>query len=404
MISITNKQECCGCSACTQRCPKQCISMQADNEGFMYPIVNATECIDCGLCEKVCPVINPNDSQKPIKVYSVINKNKEILMQSSSGGIFTILAEKTIKKGGVVFGVRFNEEWQVKFSYAETIDEIAPFRGSKYVQAEIGDAYKKAENFLKQGREVLFSGTPCQVAALKKFLRKEYSNLTTIDMFCHGVPSPLVWSIYLQETYTKLIGAKTIKKDTIISAKSGEYKSGIKAISFRSKINGWRKYSFLMKLNFSTNDGENTKIFSQPIHSNTYMKAFLSNLSLRPACYKCPAKQGKGASDITIADFWGIWNIAPDIDYEKGVGAIFLNTEKGIAAFSNNNCQTKEFTYNDVVRYNPALIKSSIPHPKRELFFKKIGENANITTLIEKLTRRNIISRILDKIKITIKI
>ena len=181
MICLQDKKDCCGCSACVQRCPKQCIKMEEDNEGFLYPLVDKNKCIDCGLCEKVCPVINQSEERWPLNVYAAKNHDDVIRQTSSSGGVFTLLAYNTIDKGGVVFGASFNKYWEVAHSYAETREGISAFRGSKYVQSIIGDTFKQAEGFLKQGREVLFSGTPCQVAALRIFLRKEYNNLITVD-------------------------------------------------------------------------------------------------------------------------------------------------------------------------------------------------------------------------------
>lgn len=166
MIQITNKIDCCGCSACAMKCPKHCITMQADNEGFLYPVVNEADCIDCGLCEKVCHELHPYEERKPQNVYAAINKDEEIRLKSSSGGIFYLLAEKTITEGGVVFGARFDDQWQVVIDYADTLEGIKPFMGSKYLQARTATAFKDAEAFLKQGRKVLFSGSPCQIAGL----------------------------------------------------------------------------------------------------------------------------------------------------------------------------------------------------------------------------------------------
>ncbi len=185
MINLAKKEDCCGCNACAQRCPKSCITMQADSEGFLYPQINAQLCNNCGLCEKVCPVINQGNCRKPLKVYAAINKNEYIRIASSSGGVFSALAQKTLSNGGVVFGAAFNKEWGVEHIYIDSTEELKELRGSKYVQSNIGNTYKEAEKFLKQGREVLFSGTPCQIAALKLYLRKEYNNLTTIDIVCH---------------------------------------------------------------------------------------------------------------------------------------------------------------------------------------------------------------------------
>lgn len=403
MIQITKKENCCGCSACAQRCPKQCITMQADNEGFLYPIVDTEACIDCGLCEKVCPVINQNEPRTPLKVYAAINKNEEIRMQSSSGGIFTLLAEKTIEEGGVVFGVKFNKDWQVVFDYTETIEGIAPFRGSKYVQATVGEAYKQAETFLKNGRQVLFSGTPCQIAGLNKFLRKEYENLLTVDIICHGVPSPKVWNMYLEETCSKLLRTMPDGKNSVDSAKGGDIKSCIEAISFRSKITGWKKFSFLLKLNFSTCDGKNTFVFSEEFGKNKYMQAFLSDTILRPSCYSCPAKQGKSQSDITIADYWGINTIKPDFDDDKGCGAILINTDKGESIFPYNDTITKISNIEEVSKYNPAYISSCTPHPNRKKFFQKLDKVTNISQYISDKLKPTIITRVKRIIKATLR-
>ena len=383
MIQIINKADCCGCSACAQRCPKQCITMQSDHEGFLYPIIDTNNCIDCGLCEKVCPVINQSEAQTPLKVYAAINKNENIRQQSSSGGIFTVLAHNTIARNGVVFGVKFNKQWEVVFDYTESIDGIAQFRGSKYVQATVGDAFINAEKFLKEGREVLFCGTPCQIAGLKKFLRKEYSNLLTVDIICHGVPSPKVWNRYLQETCSKLL-----KKTEITE---------IETISFRSKITGWRRYSFLLKAR--SNSKKDVITYTQQAQQNTYLRGFIADLYLRPSCHNCPSKLGKSHSDITIADFWGIENIDKEINYENGVTAIFINNSKGEEYCKLTGCDIKEFTYEDVVKYNSARLKSSKMHKDRENFFKNIDKKKSIISLIDKYTKITLSQRIFNKIK-----
>ena len=403
MIQIKDKKDCCGCNACVQRCPKQCITMQADNEGFLYPIVDTALCIDCGLCEKVCPVINQSEPRQPQKVNAAYNNNEEIRMQSSSGGIFTLLAEETIKKGGVVFGVKFNKDWMPEFNYTEAIEGITPFRGSKYVQATVGNAYKQAEEFLKAGRAVLFSGTPCQIAGLKKYLRKEYDNLLTVDIICHGVPSPKVWNMYLEETCSKLLKTMPDGKNSVGSAKGGTYKSCIEAISFRSKITGWKKYSFLLKLNFPNDDGKNTGVFAETLDKNAFMRAFLSDTILRPSCYNCPTKQGKSHSDITIADFWGIDNIDPAFDDDKGCGLILMNTPKGTDAYSNLNLISKEKKFEEGIKYNSAYYRSSSPHPNRTKFFKNLDKADCISSHIYKMLVPSLFTRIKNKVKRYIK-
>lgn len=216
MIQIENKQKCTGCSACVQTCPKQCISFEEDEQGFRYPCVNQELCIDCGLCEKVCPCINENEQIMPLDIYAAKNPDKEIRKKSSSGGFFTMLAESIIDEGGVVFGARFNKKYNVIHDYTETKDGIEAFRGSKYVQSIIGDTYKQARDFLKAGRKVLFSGTPCQIAGLRLFLRKDYEHLYTVDFICHGVPSPGVFRWYLQEEINNYAARKSSKKFSFV--------------------------------------------------------------------------------------------------------------------------------------------------------------------------------------------
>lgn len=203
MIHITDKKNCCGCSACVQRCPKQCIRLEEDTEGFLYPKVDEETCIKCGLCEKVCPILNQADKLPVQEVLAVKNPDDEERMNSSSGGVFLPLAREVINQGGVVFGAVYDESWEVRHVYAEKIEDVYPMMGSKYLQSKIENSFKDAERFLKQGREVLFVGSPCQIAGLRTYLRnKQYPNLLAVDFLCHGVPSPGVWRRYLAETYS----------------------------------------------------------------------------------------------------------------------------------------------------------------------------------------------------------
>ena len=284
MIEITNKEQCCGCSACVHICPKHSISFYEDKEGFLYPQVDLETCVDCGLCEKVCPVINKESEREPLEAYAAKNDNESIRLKSSSGGIFTLLAEKIIDEGGVVFGARFNEDWEVVHDYTDTIEVLEPFRGSKYVQSCMGESYRQVENFLKADRNVMFTGTPCQIAGLRRFLRKDYMNLLTVDIICHGVPSPLVWRKYLE--------TKTKEQCDAVPLLTG--------VSFRDKSAGWKKFSLVLKFSTELDGGEQVTTMSSIFNDNDYMRAFLSNLSLRKSCYNCPAKSGKSGADITI--------------------------------------------------------------------------------------------------------
>lgn len=383
MIKIDTPQDCCGCNACVQRCPKQCITMHCDQEGFWYPVVNEQECINCGLCEKTCPVLHPKTESKPLKTYAAINKNEDIRLASSSGGVFTILAEETLKQGGVVFGAAFNKNWEVEHIAVESIEELKRLRGSKYVQSNIGNCYKEAEQYLKKGRKVLFSGTPCQIAALKLFLNKDYENLTTIDIVCHGTPSPKVWKMYLEEIAAKLFKNIPDKKNQYVSPTGETYKSCIEAISFRSKITGWKKYSFLLKLNFPNYDGKNTAVFAEDLHKNSFMQCFLANLCLRPSCYACPARGGKSGSDITLADLWGAEQITPHIDDDKGISLLFIRNNK----IEIPCCELHEIAYNDALTYNPSIEKDVAIPAKRKDFFKKLYKKGMYTATKECLHR-----------------
>lgn len=371
MIEILYKKDCCGCTACAGKCPKQCISLKEDEEGFLYPHVNRDACIDCGLCETVCPVINQSNGQPLLHVYAAKNRNEEIRLKSSSGGIFTLLAEETLKERGVVFGARFDENWEVKHDYTETVEGLAAFRGSKYLQSRMEDNYKKAETFLKQGRKVLFSGSPCQIAGLKKFLRKEYGNLLAVDFICHGVPSPKVWRMYLDETCKKIIeqGGKNSVSSVLTN---GGRKSCVEAIGFRNKILGWKKYSFSLQLNsVLIGTGKNTVGLCEPHPENIFMRGFLSNLYLRPACHQCAAKSGKSGSDLTIADYWGIGRFMPDFDDDRGVGLVLVNSTKGEKLYNTLSAcmESRETGIEDALCCN-AGFKATIAIPsQRSKFF-----------------------------------
>ena len=364
MIKIQDKTLCCGCSACAMKCPKHCITMQADSEGFLYPVVNEAECIDCGLCEKVCHELHPYDERKPLNVYAAINKDEQVRMNSSSGGMFYLLAEKTISEGGVVFGARFDEDWQVVIDYAESMEAVKPFMGSKYVQARTATAYRDAETFLKQGRKVLFSGSPCQIAGLHHFLRKNYDNLTTVDFVCHGVPSPKVWQRYLDEVVT--LGIRAIND-----------------VKFRNKGNGWKKFNFVLSYNHDSKSYSLSSWHQQ----NHYMRAFLSDMILRPSCHDCRAKQGSSHSDITIADFWGIDREIPDMDDDKGTGLVLVNTEKGRQALDWSKVTMKESSIEVASKYNGGLSSQTKPHPKRTEFFAALDTSSSVISLIDKSLR-----------------
>ena len=366
MITISDPKECSGCSSCVERCPKHCITFDEDNEGFRYPKVDVSKCVECGLCEKVCPVINGNDTQPITKVLAAINNDIEVRLDSSSGGIFSAIATDVINKGGVVFGAAYTPEWEVGHQYAETFEELTKFRGSKYMQSVIGQSYSQAEGFLKGGKIVLFSGTPCQIAGLKQFLRKEYDNLMTIDIICHGVPSAKVWRKYLAQ----------LEKGHVIS-------SDIRSVNFRSKRPGWRE----SKVEIISDGGK----YEASKEEDAYFEAFIRNVILRPICYECPFKEGRNGSDMTIADFWGIQDIDSSMDDDRGTSMVILHNDR---ISLPKTLVTKSENRDSFISHNGSYFHSANYNGNRRLFFDKLNKSDDIIRLMRRCSRPSKTQRI----------
>lgn len=378
MIQILNKKDCVGCSACVERCPVQCISFDIDKQGFKYPKVDTSRCIDCSLCERVCPVINQGSENDPIFVYGATNPDEEIVRSSSSGGIFFAIASTVINQGGVVFGARFNEDYSVVHSFALTIDELHKFQGSKYVQSDIGDSYKQAENFLKQGKRVLFSGTPCQIAGLSHFLRKDYGDqLIKVDVICHGVPSPLVWENYISQC----IGNT----------------QNIRRISFRDKRNGWSTYG----LSYCIENKDRYESLLQ----NIYLQGFLRDLTLRPSCFDCPSKGGRSRSDITLGDFWRVESLEPQIHFNTGTSLILINSAKGLDIIKSLHLNLCPTTYSKALISNPSYKRSTHKPKFYDAFWNAFIDNCQMSVLAEfiKKSRGSLFSRICRLLKKNLK-
>lgn len=345
MLVIKDKTLCSGCSACEKICPKNCIQMIADAEGFLYPKTDEKACVNCGLCEKVCPITNKKNIQNQIAAaYAVFNNDNEVRKKSSSGGIFALLAKTIIEKSGYVFGVGYNEDLTVAHKMVESENQINDLRGSKYVQSDVNETFLKVKQVLEQGSLALFTGTPCQIEGLYSFLGKEYENLITQDVVCHGVSSPLVWKNYLKEQQNKF-GAKPIKA------------------SFRDKRKSWSEFS--MSLTF-----ENGKTYSKTLNKDVMLQAFLNNLCLRPSCYNCKFKQKVHASDITLADFWGIEKVEPSLNDGNGVSLVVINSEKGERLFNElkGNITSKLVSYDQAIKFNSAVLNSVNPPSNRAQF------------------------------------
>lgn len=376
MIEIDDKSKCCGCYACFNICPKNAITMCEDEYGFKYPKIDKNKCINCGLCEQVCPTKNKNEIENEPKAYASYNLDEEIRMQSSSGGIFSLIAESILEENGIVFGAKFNEKFEVEHDFIERKEELYKFRGSKYVQSSIGVTYKKAKEFLEKDRYVLFTGTPCQVEGLKAYLKKDYDKLYTQDIICHGVPSPKIWKKYLE--YRK----KQDKEEPV-------------QINFRQKDFGWNLFALLLQYNNSA--------YKINHNDDLFMQAFLRNTILRDSCYACNFKKKNRISDITLADFWGIHKILPDMNDNKGISLVIINSEKGNKIFEKikDKIKYEKINLEEAINFNQSMI-CSVKKPKhRKEFFENITEEnfENSVKKYTKIEKPNILRRIYRKIK-----
>lgn len=372
MIITNEMYRCTGCHACASICPKKCIQMIRDSEGFLYPSINESECIECGLCSSVCSVNNsePLLDEIDTKAYAAKNLDNSVRKNSSSGGVFTALAEYILENGGVVFGAAFNDKLEVVHISIDKKEDLWKLRGSKYVQSKIGESYIYAQELLKHGRLVLFTGTPCQIIGLKKYLTKDYPNLYTQDVVCHGVPSPQTWRMYIEELEKK-------------------YKSSVSCVNFRNKATGWKNYS--ISLAFS-----NGEIHTEQFKHNHYMTAFLDNLALRHSCYKCSAKGIHRASDITLADFWGVETVCPQFDDDGGTSLAIVHSRKG-ELLLNKVSTTLEIcgvSLTDSLRFNISAIESSNMPKARGIFIKEICRRP-----FDKVVNRYTAPKLLDRIK-----
>lgn len=376
MISLPEKSDCCGCSACYNICPVNAIEMQADQEGFAYPAVDGSICVKCGKCVSACPVcIGESQSEDDkTKAYWAINNDEKTRNESSSGGVFSVLAEKTLKNGGVVFGAAMSDNMRsVNHICISCSDDLPVLRGSKYMQSDISDMYRSVREYLDKNVEVLFSGVPCQIEGLLAFLGKDYDNLLCVDFICHGVPSVRVWNKYVD----------------FVERKQG---SGIRSVNFRSKAHGWHTIS----VSFSFEDGSK---YESKVSDDLFMKAFLNDVCLRPSCYKCRFKKIHRKSDVTLADFWGVDKLFPEIDDDKGTSLLMIHSEKGNRIFelSSDKIKSGEVDIKTVAIYNSAMIKSSPVNKNRTQFFSGL-ESEKFDKLVNKYAKPSLYRRIRRKL------
>jgi len=366
---------CTGCAACSICCPKDAIAMLEDREGFLYPCVDQNKCDTCGLCIKICPVssTSPAKPKGEPTLYAGWSNDNALLRQCTSGGVFSEIARSIIEEGGVVFGAAYDKEMQVRHVAVEKSDNLHALRGSKYVQSDVGDTYAQAERYLKSGRRVLFSGTPCQVAGLYVTIRNGHENLMTCDLICHGVPSPKVFRMAL-DTLEKCKGSKVV------------------GFNFREKSCGWLYPTVQITFADRTVLDENNT-------DNYFNLGFLKNIYLRPSCYRCPIKDSGSMADITLGDFWQLLECQPSL-INHGTSAVLVNTERGrqlIQECSGHLTLTEcLFSY---VEKESNLFKSVKPSLERTAFFADI-DRLSFNELTRKYIRpRNVILRKLARIR-----
>lgn len=372
MIQIRNKADCCGCKACGDICPRNAISFNTDIEGFWYPDVDQNLCIDCKLCEKVCPIINIESLKKndllQSECHAAIHKNIEIRFDSTSGGLFSALAETTYKAGGYVGGAVFTEGYGVKFFISNDKKDLSALRSSKYLQSDTEGLYVAVRDLAKAGEKVLVCGSPCQMAALRAFLKKDYDNLVIVDFICRGANSPKVFRKYLDYL---------------------EEKAGSKIVYFKAKNKdlGWRQ--LVTKVRFA-----NGKTHYETKEDSYYTTGYLlTGVYTRPSCYDCKFKSFPRMSDITLADFWGAEKIVGnELDQDLGTSLVMLNSKKGLRYFLSikERIVEKQISYDSIFAGNPALLKSlEAPLVDRDEFYQDLN-NLSFEDVAKKYIVRSI--------------
>ena len=349
---------CTGCSACFSICPKHAITMQADANGFLRPGIDADACIHCGLCEKACPVLHPAATNSPTTAFAAHALDTAVQQQSSSGGLFSLLAGEVVDAGGIVFGAAFKDASHVAHIGVKSREALSRLRGSKYVQSGLGQTFQQAKAALTAGQPVYFSGTPCQIAGLHAYLGQDYDHLIMQDVICHSAPSPRVWQDYLH-TLEQQYGGKAV------------------SVSFRDKRNGWEPYCIHITF-------DNGAEYIRPAANDPYQQGFIKGLYSRPSCYTCPFKGIARSSDITLADFWGVKEILPPAYHQSGTSLVLLHSEKGRDLFDEigDEIHAMETDALTAIAFNQAAITATVM-PQRHSYFAAHYGIMNFTELVD---------------------
>lgn len=374
MQIFTSKNECCGCSACEQICPKNAIKMTADNEGFLYPEIDSSLCVECGACKKVCAFQNGCVKNHSQKAYAVKHKNLDTRMTSRSGGVFIAISDYILDRNGSVYGAAFDDDFSVCHIRTTTKSERDRLKGSKYVQSDVKDTFSSVKDDLKNGMYVLFSGTACQVAGLKNYLGKtDTSKLYTCDLVCHGVPSPKIWIEYLDYCERK-------------------FKGKVTNADFRDKTIGWNTHK------------EAVWIDNQKHILKGYTYLFYENEIERPSCYNCKYSNLERPADFTLADFWGIDRLVSGFNDNKGVSLLLVNTDRGAELFDTvkNDVDYAECDIEKSIEPNPNLYKATDKPASREAFWLYYHKKGFVKTY-KKYYNKIVIKKIKKIISLKIK-
>ncbi len=350
---------CCGCTACYNACPSSAIQMISDNEGFYYPTVDTNKCCECSVCERVCPINNPpriSDSFADCIIAQ--HKDRCVLDESTSGGFVDALCEYVTEKcNGYVVGVCYDAEFLPVHKLVKTYEEAKAFRNSKYAQSYLGDIFTQLRDLLDNKETVMFVGTPCQVAGLKAFLRKDYEKLITVDMVCRSIPSPKLWREYLKW-------------------QENRYQSKVKNVVCRKKTYGYHSGTLQIKF-------KNGKIYNGSNRVDCFMKAFHSDICSMPSCYECHFKTRHRCSDFTVFDCWRPNKVKADIiDNDYGFSNVLVHTDKGKVLLPNLN---KVCLYHvdpeELLEVMGSMITKSIEQKNaRKIFYSTLNKNGFIKT------------------------
>ena len=364
MEIICEKEHCTGCTACAVSCPKNAISMKENDKGFIYPYIDKEACVDCGLCKNVCPQLAIKEKVRPNvrKVYAAFTKDLDIRNNSSSGGMFTELARSILQEGGVVFASRMSDNChELYFDKCERVEDLDKFRGSKYLQSHPKSIFLEIKKELELEKMVLFIGTACQVAGLKSFLKKKYDKLFTVDIICHGVPSPKLWSDYMKQLEQL-------------------YCSSAKKVNFRYKKPSWTKFSLCVEF-------ENGHEFLKSKFDDPYLISFLKEMALRDNCYTCPYTNIERVGDITLADFWGYKSTDFKMrNTEKGISLVLINSDNGTILFKKivSRILFTEKRLKDAVDGNRSLKEPWSRNPLADEFWGEYLKGAGLQSAFKK--------------------